>query len=62
MPEQTRWPTQQMLLQLDSLSEPVRQFEKRLEELVEVNQPMQLLISLPGIGTISGGHHCAGDW
>ncbi len=52
LPEQTRWATRQMLAQLDSLSEQIRQFEKRLEELVEVTPEMQRLETLPGVGVI----------
>ena len=52
LPEQTRWATRQMLTQLDSLSEQIRQFEKRLEELVDVTPEMQLLETLPGVGVI----------
>ena len=52
LPEQTRWATRQMLAQLDSLSEQVREFEKRLEELVEVTPEMQRLETLPGVGVI----------
>jgi transposase len=52
LPEQTRWATQQMLAQLDGLSEQIREFEKRLEELVEVTPEMQLLETLPGVGVI----------
>jgi transposase len=52
LPEQTRWATQQMLTQLDSLSEQIRQFEKRLEELVEITPEMQWLETLPGVGVI----------
>jgi len=52
LPEQTRWATRQMLTQLDSLSEQIRQFEKRLEELVEVTPQMQQLETLPGVGVI----------
>jgi transposase len=52
LPEQTRWATRQMLAQLDSLSEQIRQFEKRVEELVEVTPEMQRLDTLPGVGVI----------
>jgi len=52
LPEQTRWVTQQMLAQLDGLSEQIRQFERRLEELVEVTPEMQWLMTLPGVGVI----------
>ena len=52
LPEQTRWATRQMLLQLDSLSAQIREFEKRLEELMEVTPTMQWLATLPGVGVI----------
>ena len=52
LPEQTRWATQQMLLQLDGLSAQIREFEKRLEQLVEVTPEMQWLLTLPGVGVI----------
>ena len=52
LPEQTRWATRQMLTQLDALSEQIAQFEKRLEELVEVTPEMQRLDTLPGVGVI----------
>jgi transposase len=50
--EPTRWATQQMLLQLDSLSAQIREFEKLLEELVEITPAMQWLETLPGVGVI----------
>lgn len=52
LPDQTRWATEQMLEQLDHLSAQIRQFEKRLEELVEVTPEMQFLETLPGVGVI----------
>jgi transposase len=52
LPEQTRWVSGQLLLQLDFVSGQVRQLEQRLEELVEVSEPMQWLLSLPGVGVI----------
>jgi transposase len=52
LPEQARWASRQMLGQLDALSGQIEQFEQRLEELVEVTPPMQLLMSLPGVGVI----------
>lgn len=52
LPQQTRWATDQMLTQMDSLSEQIEQFEQRLKALVEVTPPMQLLMSLPGVGVI----------
>lgn len=52
LPGQTRWATQQMLEQLDHLSEQIGAFEKRLEELVEITPAMQWLMTLPGVGVI----------
>jgi len=52
LPEQTRWATGQTLAQLDSLSEQIREFEKRLEALVEITPEMQWLETLPGVGVI----------
>jgi transposase len=52
LPEQTRWATQQMLRQLDGLCEQIREFEQRLEELVEATPEMQRLETLPGVGVI----------
>jgi transposase len=52
LPEQTRWVVQQMLTQLDALSQQIGAFEQRLEELVELTPEMQRLMSLPGVGVI----------
>ena len=52
LPEQTRWTTRQMLRQLDGLSAQIREFEQRLDELVEVTPEMQWLMSLPGVAVI----------
>lgn len=52
LPEQTRWSTQQMLKQLDGLHTQIREFEQRLEELVDVTPEMGRLLSLPGVGVI----------
>lgn len=52
LPEQTQWVTRQMLAQLDGVSQQIEQFERRLEELVEVTPEMQWLMTLPGIGVI----------
>jgi transposase len=52
LPEQTGWVTRQMLRQPDALDEQVRQFEKRLADLLEVTVEMQRLKTLPGIGNI----------
>jgi transposase len=52
LPSQTRWVVERLLGLVDRLSEEIRQFEKRLEELVEVTPEMQWLMSLPGVGKI----------
>jgi transposase len=52
LPEQTRWVSQQLLLQLDFVNAQVRELEQRLEQLVEVTPEMQLLMSMPGVGVI----------
>jgi transposase len=52
LPPQARWASQQMLIQLDGLSERITQFEIRLKGLVEVTPEMQGLMSLPGVGVI----------
>ncbi len=52
LPEQTRWAARQMLVQLDALQAQIRQFEERLEELVEETPEMQRLKTLPGVGVI----------
>ncbi len=52
LPEQTRWVSEQLLAQLDFVSGQVRELEQRLEKLVDVNESMQWLLSLPGVGVI----------
>jgi transposase len=52
LPEQTRWVSSQLLLQLDFVEAQVRGLERRLQELVEVTPEMQLLMSMPGVGVI----------
>ena len=52
LPEQTRWATQPMREQLDGLSKQIGEFEKRLEELVEVTPEMQWRETMPGVGVI----------
>jgi transposase len=54
LPEQTRWVTGQMLVQLDFLEEQIGLVEERLDALVEVTPEMQLLMTLPGVGVILG--------
>ena len=41
-----------MLVSLDGLSVQIREFEQRLDELVEVTPEMQWLETLPGVGVI----------
>jgi transposase len=41
-----------MLVQLDGLSTQIKEFEQRLEELVEVIPAMQWLETMPGVGII----------
>ncbi|MGA8311494.1 MAG: IS110 family transposase [Terriglobales bacterium] len=52
LPEQARWVSQQLLLQLDFVGHQVRQLEERLGQLVEVTPEMQWLLTLPGVGVI----------
>jgi len=52
LPQQTRWVSGQLLAQLDFVSSQVRQLEQRLEQLVEVTEPMQWLLTMPGVGVI----------
>ena len=52
LPEQTRWVSGQLLAQVDCVGGLVRELEQRLEEVVEVSEPMQRLLSLPGVGVI----------
>jgi transposase len=52
LPEQTRWVSGQLLAQLDFVSAQVKTLEQRLEELVEVTEQMQWLLSMPGVGVI----------
>jgi transposase len=52
LPEQTRWVSQQLLMQLDFIGAQVKQLENRLDHLVEVTEEMQWLMSMPGVGVI----------
>jgi transposase len=52
LPEQTRWVSQLLLMQLDFVNAQVKQLESRLDELVEVTEEMQWLMSMPGVGVI----------
>jgi transposase len=52
LPSQTRWVSEQLLAQLDFVSQQVHQVEERLEELIETSAEMQLLMTLPGVAVI----------
>jgi transposase len=52
LPEQTRWVSGQLVLQLDFVSQQVRELEQRLNDLVEVTTEMQWLLTMPGVGVI----------
>jgi transposase len=52
LPEQTRWVSQLLLMQLDFVNAQVKQLESRLDDLVEVTEEMQWLMSMPGVGVI----------
>jgi transposase len=52
LPSQTRWVVERLLGLVDRLGEEIREFEKRLEELVEITPQMQWLMTLPGVGKI----------
>jgi len=52
LPPQTRWVSEQLLAQLDFVSQQVHRVEERLQELIETSAEMQRLLTLPGIGTI----------
>jgi transposase len=52
LPEQTRWVSQLLLMQLDFVNAQVKQLESRLDDLVEVTEEMQRLMSMPGVGVI----------
>jgi transposase len=52
LPEQTRWVSGQLLAQLDFVSAQVKQREARLDDLVELTESMQWLMSMPGVGVI----------
>ena len=52
LPEQTRWVSEQLLAQLDFVSGQIQELERRLEKIVEVSEPMQWLMTMPGVGVI----------
>lgn len=52
LPPQSRWVSEQLLLQLDFVMGQIGQLEQRLQELVRITAAMQWLQSLPGIAVI----------
>lgn len=52
LPEQTRFVTEQLLGQVDFLSQQIQQQEQRLETLLHITPAMQRLRTLPGIGLV----------
>lgn len=52
LPEQSRFVTRLLLMQLDVIEAQVVEVEKRLAELVRTTPEMEWLDSLPGVGTI----------
>jgi transposase len=52
LPEQSRFVTRLLLMQLDLVEAQVKEIEKRLEGLVRTTAEMEWLDSLPGVGTI----------
>ena len=52
LPPQTRFVTQHLLDQLDSLQARIQEEEERLKEILPRTPAMQLLASLPGVGLI----------
>jgi transposase len=52
LPSQTNWVVERMLKLVDARNEQIREFEQRLEELVEITTEMRWLMSLPGVGVI----------
>jgi len=54
LPAQTQWAATMLLQQLDFVQEQIAAQEQRLKELLKVTPPMELLMTLPGIGLILG--------
>ena len=52
LPPQTQWATTMLLVQLDFIENQITAQESRLRELLKVTPPMELLLTLPGIGLI----------
>jgi transposase len=52
LPPQTRWVSQQLLAQLDFLTQQIEQVEERFQELIEMSPAMQWLLTVPGVGVI----------
>ena len=52
LPVQTRYTTQCLLGELDSICRDIKQLEKRMEQAFETNDQIELLMTLPGVGFI----------
>lgn len=52
LPEQTRFVTEQLLGQVDFITQQIEQQEERLGKLLEITPAMQRLRTLPGVGLI----------
>jgi transposase len=52
LPEHTRFTTDRVLDQLDSVTEQIKMLEKRIQEVFAPNEGIHLLESLPGVGLI----------
>ncbi len=52
LPEQTRFATELLLEQLESVSQLLSRLEKRMHELFRLSEEASLLMSIPGIGPI----------
>ena len=61
LPEQTRWVSGQLLLQLDFVSAQVKPLEQRLAELVQVTPENAVAADDAGSGRNSGGDDRVGD-
>jgi transposase len=52
LPPHTRFCAEALLGELDRVCEQIGGFEERLEEVIQVTESMQLLLTLPGVGLI----------
>jgi transposase len=52
LPEHGRFSAEKLLQQLDSVSAQIKEFEDRLESVLEADERYSLLLSIPGVGFI----------